>query len=564
MLKNIITSFYLILVLFACTRLKPIDTSIKNISDTTIVDKNNFVPPLKLPFLLAASFGEPRPNHFHTGIDIKTNQKEGYPVFVIDDGLVVRIKISPYGYGKALYVQHNNGLTSVYAHLQKFNEEIEKYINSQQYKMQINELDLVLPDTLFAFKKGVIIAYSGNTGGSSAPHLHFEIRDTKTEYPLSPLDFYPKNSFVDTIPPQINNVIIKEYDGLKGILVNEKVVKIDSKKKDTLIVKIAQPFFTFSLEGFDKYDLSNTKNGIDKTVVFQDNKQLFTYEIKNLDFAKARMCNVFFDYSLYRKNNTYAYNCFQEEGNTYPIYPTKNIEKYALHLEDTLLFKVDCYDYKNNCTEIWLKTIYEPKVFFIHEQYENAKPIIFGKADSIFINNFKLKWQANSFYQNGLLEYKKVGEQYQISNFRNSTPLQSAATIQLKLSSKYKKDKLNIVLINESKDTIYLKSKIEDDFIYADTRELGTLYLDYDTIAPIISNIHVDTIHKKITAKIVDSQTGIQSYSMYINSIWVPVYYDAKEHIIEYKFDSKFQKGNNEIKIVVSDNNGNVTSVLMQ
>ncbi len=562
--KMLVTSFYLIIVLSACNRIKSIETTINKTSDVAIVDEYKFVPPLALPFLLAASFGEPRLNHFHTGIGIKTNQKEGYPVFAIDDGAVVRIKISPYGYGKALYVQHNNGLTSVYAHLQKYNDKIEKYINIQQYSLQLNELDMVLPDTLFYFKKGEIIAYSGNSGGSSAPHLHFEIRDTKSEFPLNPLDFYPKNIFTDTIPPQINHVFIKEYTDLKGILVNEQMIQTATSKKDTLIVKIAQPFFTFSLEGFDKYDTSSTKNGIDKIEVFQDINPLFSYNIKQLDFAKARMCNVFFDYSLYRKNRTYAYNCFQEEGNTYPIYPAKNIEKYVLHLKDSLIFKVDCYDYKNNRTEIWLNVIYEPKVFFLHEQNENSKEINYGKADSISIENFKFNWQAKSFYQNGLLVYNKVGEQYLISNFRNSTPLQSAATIQFKLSKDYKKDKLNIVLINESKDTIYLKSKIEDDFIYADTRELGTFYLDYDTIAPIISDVFVDTIHKKIISKIVDNQSGIEHYNLFINSVWVPIYYDAKEHSIEYKFDSKFQKGNNEIKIVVSDNNGNVTSVLMQ
>ena len=171
---------------------------------------SGFSKPVNLPFNLAGSFGEPRKDHFHSGIDIKTNGVEGEPVFAIGDGYISRIKVSPYGYGKVIYITHTNGFTSVYAHLSTFYGAIEKYIHAQHYVQQKSELDLTLDATIFPVKQNDTIAFSGNTGGSSAPHLHFEIRNTKTEHALNPLDFYPSNFYIDTIPPQINKVKVNE------------------------------------------------------------------------------------------------------------------------------------------------------------------------------------------------------------------------------------------------------------------------------------------------------------------------------------------------------------------
>ena len=162
---------------------------------------SGFIHPMNLPFNLAGSFGEPRKDHFHSGIDIKTNGVEGEPVFAIGDGYISRIRVSPYGYGKAIYITHTNGFTSVYAHLSTFYGAIEKYIHAQHYVQKKSELDIYLDAKKIPIKQGDTIAFSGNTGGSAAPHLHFEIRNTKTEHALNPLDFYPKSLYNKAYEP---------------------------------------------------------------------------------------------------------------------------------------------------------------------------------------------------------------------------------------------------------------------------------------------------------------------------------------------------------------------------
>ena len=150
---------------------------------------NNFGKPFKLNLLISGNYGELRPNHFHSGLDFKTNGKENQEIISIGNGYVSRINISTWGYGKAVYITHPNGYTSVYAHINKFNTEIETYIRSLQYKNKTYEIDTLLPKDFIKVKKGEFIAYSGNTGNSFGPHLHFEIRTTDTEHPINPLLF---------------------------------------------------------------------------------------------------------------------------------------------------------------------------------------------------------------------------------------------------------------------------------------------------------------------------------------------------------------------------------------
>jgi hypothetical protein len=240
-----------------------------------------FIKPMQLPFNLAGSFGEPRKDHFHSGIDIKTNGVEGEPVFAIGDGYISRIRVSPYGYGRAIYITHTNGFTSVYGHLSKFYSAIENYIHAKHYSLKKSELDLTLDPTVFPLKQNDTIAFSGNTGGSSAPHLHFEIRNTKTEHALNPLDFYPRDFYVDTIPPQINKVkVYRFYDRIS--IHCSSVYNLRKKENylntDTIHYQIIHKS-SFSLEGFDKQDNSENKNGIKKIEVCQNNNLVFKYDL---------------------------------------------------------------------------------------------------------------------------------------------------------------------------------------------------------------------------------------------------------------------------------------------
>jgi len=320
---------------------------------------SGFSKPMNLPFNLAGSFGEPRKDHFHSGIDIKTNGIEGEPVFAIGDGYISRIRVSPYGYGKAIYITHTNGFTSVYGHLSKFYGKIEAYIYAQHYLLKNSELDLTLQANIFPVKQNDTIAFSGNTGGSDAPHLHFEIRNTKTEHALNPLDFYPKEFYVDTIPPQINKV--KVFIS-KDIYENKAIIYSLNKNNNYLttdnLVKLSDTgVVAFSLEGFDKQDNSENKNGIQCIKILQDEKQIFEYNLGEINFDINKTCNAFIDYNEMLNSNGYFYNCFRLKENKLTYYSQSN---GIFHIKDSIQhFSFLVKDYNHNTVNIKIDVIVE-------------------------------------------------------------------------------------------------------------------------------------------------------------------------------------------------------------
>ena len=530
---------------------------------------SGFSKPMNLPFNLAGSFGEPRKDHFHSGIDIKTNGVEGEPVFAIGDGYISRIKVSPYGYGKVIYITHTNGFTSVYAHLSTFYGAIEKYIHSQHYVQQKSELDLTLDATIFPVKQKDTIAFSGNTGGSTAPHLHFEIRNTKTEHALNPLDFYPKEFYVDTIPPQINKVKINsiysdiyssfsQYYFLKKV--NNNLNAIDSIiiENDTLV--------SFSFEGFDKQDNSENKNGIKKMIIFQENRLGFKYDLTEIDFDKTRMCNAFVDYHEMMNDSGYFYNGYQLPGNKLNYYSVGNGTFPLKNGRNE--FYITCYDYNENEIKINL-TVFKRDADVMVDTAAAYNPdeiygdISINKNDSIPLKNFKINLSANTFYDNNFLSIEKSTkgriEQYLVSNFALTIPLQKPAKIEFKSSIKKNRNKIVVVRQNHKGNETALKTTFDKNKFYAETKELGSFYLKYDTTKPTVEILNLKS--EIINIKITDNLSSINTYNGYVDNKWVNFYYDAKNDVIQYNFDEYCSKGEHLLKIIVTDIVGNKTMI---
>ncbi len=536
---------------------------------------SGFSKPVNLPFNLAGSFGEPRKDHFHSGIDIKTNGAEGEPVFAIGDGYISRIRVSPYGYGKAIYITHTNGYTSVYGHLSKFHGAIEKYIHAQHYLQKKPELDLILDATIFPIKQNDTIAFSGNTGGSTAPHLHFEIRNTKTEHALNPLDFYPRSFYVDTIPPQINKVKIysiydKNYNSFSFVY--------NLKKEGNYLINSDTIFFSndsiisFSLEGFDKPDTSSSRNGIKKIEVYQNKKLLFKFDINDIDFDKTRMCNAFVDYHEMINNNGYFYNCYQLPNNKLSYY--FNGDGYFTLNKGLNIFNIITHDYNNNTTNVNLTIEKDnPGTIFdsVLADYSNitSKEIMPLKSDSIISKDFKIKLAPNTFYENVYLNIESIEQKpttkYDVNAFSIYIPLQKPAKIEFKSSIKKNRNKIVVVRQNQKGKETALKTTYDKTKFYADTKELGAFYLKYDTTKPIVeildSKFEILNETKFIQTKIRDDLSGINTYSGYIDNKWINFYYDAKNDLIQYILDENCPKGEHLLKIIVTDNVGNQTTV---
>lgn len=538
---------------------------------------SGFSKPMNLPFNLAGSFGEPRPDHFHSGIDIKTNGVEGEPVLAVYEGYISKIRVSPYGYGKAIYITHPNGFTTVYGHLSRFYGEIEKYIHAQHYLQKKSEPDLTLDAKLFPLRQGDTIAFSGNTGGSSAPHLHFEVRNTKTEHALNPLDFYPRSYYADTIPPQINKVKIYQL--------NEKIeniftlIKVDDYLTTEKPIEIHNnSLFRISLEGFDKQDFSENKNGIKKIDVFRKDSLIFKYDLTEIDFDKTRMCNAFVDYNEMINDSGYFYNCFRLTHNILPYYTSINNGIFEMEQKKAMDINISCYDYNENKTKIKLSFIDNGMrwVDDLNQTKTISKYIIVTKSDSIIAKNFKIIFTNNTFYENIILENnfiltknnKSTSGVFNIFNSKSLIPLHKPAKIEFKSSIKKDRNKVVIVRQNDKGKETALKTTFDKTKFYADTKELGSFYLKYDTTKPIIildsSSFILNTkysVLNTIKVKITDNLSGIDTYNAYIDDQWVNFYYDAKNNILQYNFDEYCIKGEHLLKMIVTDKVGNKNTV---
>jgi len=223
-----------------------------------------FRSPMDIPIVLAGTFGELRSNHFHSGVDIKTKQREGLPIYAIGDGSVTRIKVSHWGYGKALYIAHPNGYTSVYGHLQKFGPEIEEYIKKVQYEKQSYEVEVFPKYGELKVDQGNIVAYGGNTGGSSGPHLHFEIRSSLSEKPTNPLLYGLEVR--DATNPTLEKIYA--YALSEDAIVNQsrEPIELQFKKQadgSYLAEKVnATGTIGFGFIGYDRQDLAANRNGV--------------------------------------------------------------------------------------------------------------------------------------------------------------------------------------------------------------------------------------------------------------------------------------------------------------
>ena len=277
--------------------------------------KNYFEKPLNIPFILAGTFGELRSNHFHSGIDIKTKNHEGLPVKAIADGYISRIKIGWWGYGKAIYITHPNGFTSVYAHLKKFAPKIEAYVKKNQYKKQSFEIQLFPKKEDFLLKKGNLIAYSGNTGGSTGPHLHFEIRNTQTEEPINPMLF--SYNIPDTKKPVISKLMAYPLNDTSQVNQSNLPVEIQFKRLNNgnyMADNItAYGNIGFGIKTFDRQDAAFNRNGIYDLSLKQNGHLKYHHTLEKFSFDNTKYINLFMDYKAYFSDQQAIQKCFIEE-----------------------------------------------------------------------------------------------------------------------------------------------------------------------------------------------------------------------------------------------------------
>jgi len=529
--------------------------------------KDYFSPPLDIPMQLSGNFGELRPNHFHAGFDLKTNQREGLNVYAVADGYVSRIKISTFGNGKCIYITHPNGYTSVYGHLQTPVGTILDYVKKTHYKEKAFEIEMFLKPDELPVVKGQIIGLSGNTGSSEGPHLHFEIRDSKTEFVINPLFFGFDKNIKDTKKPTISSVFVYPLD---NTTVNQSklplLLNLSLQKDGTYLAsKVkANGKIGFGVNAVDFDDVSGNRNGVYNVSSFFNGNQNYNYQFNTYSFDEMRYINALIDYSRYKKNSQRVQKLFMKTPFALSIVKSDSLHgiiKAEPNLAST--YRIEVSDYFGNTNTVNIPVEYDVETPIVNPVPNTSKYFIYANKDSNFEkDNMSVFFPAGTFYDDFDMNFDVKNNRIYIHE--DVVPVHSNFTITIKDStySEELRSKLFIARINGNSKSYYGTLRNKDVFT-AKSKVLGQFGLVLDTVAPVIKitkpiqDKWISDI-KAIQFTIGDSSSGIKSYNGYLNGNWVLFEYDNKTRKITHKFDDELlAEGANDLKIEVIDNVGN-------
>ncbi|MBC8266108.1 MAG: M23 family metallopeptidase [Flavobacteriales bacterium] len=541
----------------------------------TSILAQDYHPPLDFKLLLSGTFGELRSNHFHSGIDIKTEGVQGQKVYSIADGYVSRIKVSTWGYGKALYITHPDGNTSVYAHLKDFNKAINDYVIENQHKKESYEIQLYPPKDKFQIKKGEVIALSGNTGGSAGAHLHFEIRNTKTEHPINPLQF--GFDIIDDIKPTISKIKIYPIDGeVNGQKIEKSFNLKNSGGKYTLsgTTPTVKGKVAFSISTFDKLNGAYNKNGVYSIKLFVDSNLIYHFQMDEFDFAESRYLNAHIDYKEKKISRTKFHRCYKLPNNRLSVYK-EMIKKGVFEFKDdtTHLVQFQVKDIYNNTSNLSFE------VNSITTKTENEKAILFAPFSQYFSymkpnifkeNDFQLHMESYSLYKDFNFEYFEkdsikgvFGKVHHAHH--DFVPIHKKFVISIRGKVPEKlKDKAYIAKVDDNNRFWYMGGFWRNGMLSAKVREFGDFCIVADTINPTIKGVNIYpgkklNTQKTIKCTIEDKESGIKTYRAEIDGKWILMEYDYKRKLLTYKIQKKLEKGKHIFKLEVIDKLNNTT-----
>lgn len=525
-----------------------------------------FSNPLDITLVLSGTFGELRSNHFHSGMDIKTQQRVGLKVKAAANGYVSRIKVSHFGYGKALYITHPNGYTTVYAHLKKFSPKIEGFINQKQYTKETYEIEVFPKTDELLVIKDSLIAYSGNSGGSGGPHLHFEIRDN-AERPINPMLF--GIDIKDTTLPTITSIYAYPLDENSHVNNSSKkqALRLIPLKNGDYVVKNINAFgnIGFGITSWDRQDLAANKNGVSNIQTFVNGRKNFEIDFKRFAFNETKHINQLIDYQQYKTRRQRLQKLFIQNN---PLSMYKNVTNNGiLILDDSTnhVYKIKVSDFKNNTSWITLSikstkaNKVKPKTTKVTPYFINRKRNNTLKEKNVTVSIF-----PETFYQNTYLEFSVKEDTLKLH--KDIIPLKKNLSIAFNIS-KYKpeiKDKLYIArLAGYNKTPYYALTKRKGDTLTTYTKQLGVFTLAIDSVKPKITPINFKrgqwlSKYRFLKIKIEDKTTGISNYRATINGKWILTEYDYKTKTLTYNFnDDIISDTKNNLKVIVTDNVGN-------
>ena len=524
-----------------------------------------FDPPLQRPVSLSGSFAEPRSNHFHGGIDLRIGGEVGENVYAPADGWVSRVKVSPWGGGKTLYITHPNGIRTVYMHLDDFCGEMANYVLSFQYSHHTFVLDEEFPVGKYPVRRGQLIAHAGNTGGSGGPHLHYETRYAYNDEPFNPL--YLGLPYSDAVLPVVRGVRVYGADGKA----------VAAKAGQTVNVPAGRCYL-----GICASDVSETgttgRNGIESIELYCDDSLFWTYCVRSYLYEETRAINAIIDYAEYRRSGMAYFLSRRLRGDPSPHSRPVSADGYlTLALGEDYNMRYVVRDTKGNATEM---------AFTIHAATPSLQavaantqapagvsasvPVTYFKKTQLRDSSFQAVLEANTAYDNDWLDLSEVAYNnmlsvgYKLRLRVNDLPPSMSYTIRIAAppAGSALRDRMIIVHIDGSKTTA-LATRREGDWLVANPRVFGTFAVTSDTEAPKCRPVNFATgkpVNKNdLRVKITDNLSGIEDYNCYINGQWVLAEFDGKTATLIMSPRSFLHQGNNTLRVVLHDAAGNET-----
>jgi len=529
--------------------------------------QKEFRNPLDIPISLAANFGELRANHYHMGLDIRTAHRENLPVYAAADGYIYRIKIEPFGFGQAIYIRHTNGFVTLYAHLNAFYPALANWVKQKQYELQRWATSLDLPAGLLPVKKGDLIAYSGNMGGSQGPHLHFEIRTYPQDINLNPMLF--GLPIADNTQPVFRSLSVYDrnrsfyeqspsFIPVKGAAGNYMI------GLPILILKTSNP--GFGISGFDTQSGSDNPNGIFQGIIYDNGEAISGFRMNEISYNDTRGINAHIDYPTHVRGGPYYQLLFQMPGYDHSIYRETKPGGY-LHLEDGNIhqIRIELKDAYGNISKLEFKVRYEPGDN-THATYA-GKLFYPGMLDGLEAPNAAFYLGQTCLYDSIHLNYAELVTEGKelvsaVHNFGNKeVPLADTMTVRIKLAKPVNQKDQVLMMWSDGEDYEVKKPQWMGDWATAGFRSFGNFSLTIDTIPPVIripgivENANLKR-SSRIAIIVTDNYRKLRSFRATLDGNWL-LFTNDKAKAFIYHFDEHCKPGKHELKIQTQDEAGN-------
>lgn len=540
----------------------------QDIVQTKPYPKDYFRGPLDLPPATVGAFAELRPNHFHSGLDFRTNQQDGFPVHAAADGFVSRLRVQFGGFGNAIYITHSNGYTTVYGHLQSFSPELAELVHNYQVQMKTDIVDFNLLPLQVPVSKGQVIALSGHTGAVAGPHVHFEIRDAETQQTINPQLF--GLALPDTKPPVLGTACVYSLNGPFSEKTERRFLSVVGSNG---IYHLAKPQIIeasgltgFAVTAYDSNNTSVAHNGVYSIELKVDGKTIFTFAAERFAFDQTHAINAFIDYPEFLRSSRFFQKCFILPGSKITLYP-QSVNRGIINFNDDSIHEVEYVvkDVAGNTSTLKFKVKSSSSAKLMSVYKLTGILFHYDKQNNFSSDKLKISIPPGNLYDDLDFTYSELPRKpgaysptYQVGTKYAS--INDSYDLWIKPDSNIGKYADKAVIVNT--DGVCEGGIYQDGYIKANPHTFGAYFIWVDTVPPMVTPINIVNggsmaAKKAINVKIGDTLSGVKTYMGYIDGQWVLMKWDFKSKILSYTFDGTLARGKHTFELTVTDQENN-------